>query len=227
MEYALQLDAKRKTLVFNEIDLDDIAPRRLVLLMPSERTSRRAPRADLRATILCLTGVYFLNGLNVSISCAGSRRRSLATASADSTVQLWRWEDGSHVHTFEGHQAGINDVAWSADAQFLASASDDMTIRLWDVTEQKAVNTFAGHTNYVMCLNFNHKGNMLVGAPDAVQRCLLASLLSRCGRQAATHVRLPPLMFCKGRVRSQATIDRRVRHQQTLASHRPASSDSE
>jgi len=85
----------------------------------------------------------------------------LATASADSTVQLWRWEDGSHVHTFEGHQAGINDVAWSADAQFLASASDDMTIRLWDVAGQKAVNTFAGHTNYVMCLNFNHKGNML------------------------------------------------------------------
>jgi len=79
-------------------------------------------------------------------------------------LQLWNWADGTHVHTFEGHTGGINDIAWTADSKYIASASDDMTIHLWDVRAQTLINKFEGHTNYVMCLNFNHKGNMLVSS---------------------------------------------------------------
>lgn len=57
--------------------------------------------------------------------------------------------------TLEGHEQGVNDVAWSSDSKCLASASDDCTIKMWDVAKGRCVRTLSGHTNYVFCLNFN------------------------------------------------------------------------
>mmetsp|Transcript_21785 Transcript_21785/g.30304 ORF Transcript_21785/g.30304 Transcript_21785/m.30304 type:complete len:377 (-) Transcript_21785:237-1367(-) len=85
----------------------------------------------------------------------------LATASADKTVKLWNWREGTHIHTFEGHHKGVSDVSWSADSKYLASASDDTTILSWDVEQRKFIRRFSGHTSFVFCVNFNYTGNML------------------------------------------------------------------
>lgn len=49
---------------------------------------------------------------------------------ADMTVKVWDAHQGHCLHSFTGHERGINDVKWSPDSQFLLSASDDTTLRL-------------------------------------------------------------------------------------------------
>ena len=54
----------------------------------------------------------------------------IASASEDTTVKLWRL-DGALVRSLTGHQAGVLDVRFSADGEYVASASLDHTIRIW------------------------------------------------------------------------------------------------
>jgi GTPase SAR1 family protein/predicted phosphodiesterase len=46
---------------------------------------------------------------------------------------VWEARSGRLVRTLEGHQGGVQNVAWSGDGQWLASGADDGTVRVWDV----------------------------------------------------------------------------------------------
>lgn len=104
--------------------------------------------------------------------------RWIATASADATIRLWDARTGAHMDTLVGHLAGVSCVAWSPDGDTLASGSDDKSIRLWDrvtgrpkksakgpVAARNAalasMRPLLGHHNYLHCLAFSPKGNML------------------------------------------------------------------
>ncbi|MCG8368278.1 MAG: AAA-like domain-containing protein [Pseudanabaenales cyanobacterium] len=56
--------------------------------------------------------------------------QTLASASADNTVRLWRL-DGAPIAILEGHTVIVLDVRFSPDGQTLASSSVDDTVRLW------------------------------------------------------------------------------------------------
>ncbi|KAF2187192.1 WD40 repeat-like protein, partial [Zopfia rhizophila CBS 207.26] len=56
----------------------------------------------------------------------------LASASVDSTVQLWDADTGAVLQTLEGHSSRANAVAFLPDGKVLASASGDSTVKLWD-----------------------------------------------------------------------------------------------
>eukprot|EP00978_Attheya_sp_CCMP212_P033772 scaffold137999_cov48-Attheya_sp.AAC.1 len=106
-----------------------------------------------------------------------------ASASADGTVKLWDVTSAmmdrapsaadrspttapssrplSAIHTLAGHSRGINDVAWSHNAQYLATASDDKTLRLWDAGTGDALVEFRGHGNFVFCAAFSPTSNLL------------------------------------------------------------------
>lgn len=100
--------------------------------------------------------------------------RFIASASADATLKIWDAATGVHMDTLVGHMAGVSCLAWTPDSNTLASGSDDKAIRLWDrvtgrpkTTTRKSMSsgqgrsTLRGHHNYIHCLAFSPKGNIL------------------------------------------------------------------
>lgn len=99
--------------------------------------------------------------------------RYIASASADATVKIWNAATGEHMDTLVGHMAGVSCLAWAPDSNTIASGSDDKAIRLWDrVTGRPKTTTrrsvagqemapLRGHHNYIHCLAFSPKGNIL------------------------------------------------------------------
>jgi WD40 repeat protein len=66
---------------------------------------------------------------------------TLASASWDTTVRLWRVADGTPLHTLQGHTAWVVSTAFSPDGTTLASASLDNTVRLWNVADGTLLHT--------------------------------------------------------------------------------------
>ncbi|KAK7417982.1 WD domain protein [Neonectria punicea] len=99
--------------------------------------------------------------------------RFIASASADATLKIWDAATGAHMDTLVGHMAGVSCLAWTPDSNTVASGSDDKAIRLWDrvtgrprTTARKTVAgqemaPLKGHHNYIHCLAFSPKGNIL------------------------------------------------------------------
>ncbi len=86
---------------------------------------------------------------------------TLASASADATIKLWRVRDGSCLYTLTGHRQGVTSVAFAPDGQTLASSSDDQTIKLWSVGDGACLQTFTGHGSVVTSVAFAPDGQML------------------------------------------------------------------
>ena len=65
--------------------------------------------------------------MSVSFSPDG---QTIATASWDTTVKLWR-RDGEELQTLFGHQDEVWSVSFSPDGERIATASWDKTVKLW------------------------------------------------------------------------------------------------
>jgi len=88
--------------------------------------------------------------------------QTIASASVDKTVKLWR-RDGSLLATFKGHTNSVSCVAFSPDNKTIASASLDKTVKLWK-TDGTMLATLTGHTDSVTSVAFSPDGEMIASA---------------------------------------------------------------
>ena len=91
--------------------------------------------------------------------------KSVATASMDSTVRLYRINDPESVLTLGGQSFSYMSVAFSLDGHRLA-ANNDGTIRLWDLTtvQPQEVAALQGRKGFGSALAFLPEGDTLVCA---------------------------------------------------------------
>jgi WD40 repeat protein/tetratricopeptide (TPR) repeat protein len=85
--------------------------------------------------------------------------KTLASASFDKTIRLWRLDDVP-LKTLDGHQNRVQSVTFSPDGQRLASASTDKTIKLWSRTGV-LLETLEGHTQRVASVSFSPDGQLI------------------------------------------------------------------
>ncbi|MBK9751752.1 MAG: WD40 repeat domain-containing protein [Chloroflexi bacterium] len=65
------------------------------------------------------------------------------------------------IVTLEGHEGGVNSVAFSPDGTLLASGGTDTVVRLWNPTTGELTNELSGHTAPVFAVAFNSDGTLL------------------------------------------------------------------
>ena len=88
--------------------------------------------------------------------------QTIASASVDKTVKLWR-RDGSLLATFKGHTNSVSCVVFSPDNKTIASASLDKTVKIWK-TDGTLLATLTGHTNSVTSVAFSPDGQTIASA---------------------------------------------------------------
>jgi len=90
----------------------------------------------------------------------------LSTARDDFSVRLIDAISGRTIHTLNGHQSRIAQVAFSPDGKRPASASWDKTVKLWDAASGIELRTLTGHTGLVYCVAFSPDGKRLASGGD-------------------------------------------------------------
>lgn len=71
----------------------------------------------------------------------GPDGKSLASASADKTVQVWEAESGRKIVTYR-HTEVVLDVAWSPDGKQIASGAADDTVQQWSAVSGSRIFTY-------------------------------------------------------------------------------------
>ncbi len=100
---------------------------------------------------------------------------SIACGIWDSTVRVWRTEDGQAISVFLGHQDGhsgnVLAVAWSPDGCKIASGGFDETVRVWDATEGRELAALTGHEYSVHSVAWSPNGSKIAsGSFDTTVR---------------------------------------------------------
>lgn len=73
----------------------------------------------------------------------------IASASVDTTVQVWSAGDGSRLYTYRGHSDEVWAVDWSPNDKRLVSGSHDGTVQVWEPKAGGVEIIYSGHSDEV------------------------------------------------------------------------------
>ena len=115
-----------------------------------------------KASVVFLFGLNKSGGLSahadsVNVLTLSAGAQTLATGSADKTIQLWNMEveePDKPLHILVGHTEGITAMDFSVNGKRLASGSSDKTVRLWDVATGQHLRTLTGHIGEIGAVTF-------------------------------------------------------------------------
>lgn len=105
--------------------------------------------------------------------------RSIASGSADQTVQVWNASDGSHIYTYQGHSnpnEPVSAVAWSSDGKRIASVggyrdttrqpSSFDTVQVWDATDGGHAFSYRGYSALVFAIAWSPDSRRIASGGD-------------------------------------------------------------
>ncbi|OMJ23476.1 pre-mRNA 3' end processing protein WDR33 [Smittium culicis] len=90
------------------------------------------------------------------------------TASDDSTIKIWDFNEGLEEVALKGHGWDVKCVDWHHRLGLIASGSKDNLVKLWDPRTRQCLNTLHGHNNTILGLEWNKNGWWLLsGSRDS------------------------------------------------------------
>jgi WD40 repeat protein len=142
-----------------------------------ENLVRLAQRCTTDAPILGIvdrpTAQFKAHGRRVTALLISSYFEStLASASWDGTLRLWRMPDGELLHTISAHKHPVTCLAATPDASVLISGCGaERDVILWSLPEGKAIKRLHDHNKGASCLALSPDGRFLaVGCHDGLCR---------------------------------------------------------
>jgi dipeptidyl aminopeptidase/acylaminoacyl peptidase len=103
----------------------------------------------------------FLHDDSVQAVAFAPDGQTLASASIDRSIRLWKTSTGELVRTVGQHEGRILALTYSPDGKTLASTSSDLKVHLWNPAEGKLVRTLNGHTDTIQAVAFSPDGKFL------------------------------------------------------------------
>ncbi|KIJ63326.1 hypothetical protein HYDPIDRAFT_113306 [Hydnomerulius pinastri MD-312] len=87
-----------------------------------------------------------------------------ATASDDSTIRIWAFEESRQERILTGHGWDVKCVEWHPTKGLLVSGSKDNLIKFWDPRTGTVLSTLHQHKNTIQALSWSPNGNMVASA---------------------------------------------------------------
>ncbi|KAI0062055.1 WD40 repeat-like protein [Artomyces pyxidatus] len=87
-----------------------------------------------------------------------------ATASDDSTVRIWSFEESREERVLTGHGWDVKCVEWHPTMGLLVSGSKDNQIKFWDPRTGTSLTTLHQHKNTIQALSWSPNGNFVASA---------------------------------------------------------------